>query len=48
VQSACDQLTQFGVEEVVAVLTGSNEDLYYYDNGQDHLALATDDKRKPR
>ena len=48
VQSACDQLTQFGVEEFVAVLTGSNEDLYYYESDQDHLAFATDDKPKPR
>jgi capsular exopolysaccharide synthesis family protein len=48
VQSACNQLTQFGVEEVVAVLTGSTEDLYYYDSGQDQFALAADDKPKPR
>jgi capsular exopolysaccharide synthesis family protein len=48
VQSACNQLTQFGVEEVVAVLTGSNEDLYYYDHGQEPMALTADDKPKPR
>ena len=39
VQAACDQLSQFGVEEFVAVLTGSNEDLYYYDEDQEQLGF---------
>lgn len=48
VQAACDQLAQFGVEEFVAVLTGSNEDLYYYDGDHEHLAVAAGDAPKPR
>jgi succinoglycan biosynthesis transport protein ExoP len=48
VQAACDQLEQFGVEQFVAVLTGSNEDLYYYDGDHEHLALAADESPKPR
>jgi receptor protein-tyrosine kinase len=48
VQAACDQLEQFGVEEFVAVLTGSNEDLYYYDGDPEHPVLAVDERPKPR
>jgi capsular exopolysaccharide synthesis family protein len=48
VQSACDQLAQFGVDEVVAVLTGSNEDLHYYEHPQEAIALGADDRPKPR
>ncbi len=47
VQSACDQLAQFGVEEIVAVLTGSNEDGYYGENDRMDFAL-TEDRPKPR
>ncbi len=48
VQSACDQLAQFGVNEVMAVLTGTKEDLYYYDGDHEQAALVADDKPKPR
>jgi polysaccharide biosynthesis transport protein len=48
IQAACDQLEQFGVEQFVAVLTGSNEDLYYYDDDHEQLALAADEGPKPR
>jgi succinoglycan biosynthesis transport protein ExoP len=48
IQAACDQLEQFGVEQFVAVLTGSNEDLYYYDGDHEPFAPAADEGPKPR
>jgi capsular exopolysaccharide synthesis family protein len=45
VREACEQLAAFGVEEYVAVLTGTNEDLYYY--GDEELA-ATHWEPQPR
>jgi capsular exopolysaccharide synthesis family protein len=48
VQFACDQLAQFGVDEVVAVLTGSKEALNHYYGDLEQLVSSTDDKCKPR
>jgi capsular exopolysaccharide synthesis family protein len=45
VRAACDQLKAFGVEDYVAVLTGSNEDLYYYGN---HELAALETGHGPR
>jgi capsular exopolysaccharide synthesis family protein len=39
VQAACENLTAYGVEKFVAVLTGSEEDLYEADD-QDHVLQA--------
>ena len=47
-QSACDQLAQFGIEEIVAVFTGASEDIDYYEGDHEQLALTSGDKPKPR
>jgi Mrp family chromosome partitioning ATPase len=45
VRAACAQLEAFGVEQYVAVLTGTSEDLYYYGNQE---LVTPDGAHRPR
>lgn len=48
IQSACDQLSQFGVEEIVAVLTGSKQDVDLHYGDQELLFASAAEKPRPR
>jgi polysaccharide biosynthesis transport protein len=48
IKLACEQLSDFGVEEFVAVLTGTNEDFHAYYGDDEHVALVAEEKPLPR